>query len=338
MMTSITDIQTYKRCKRKWNYQSSSRGNLTRAGHSAPALELGSLVHQALAEWTVKSDLELPATFMKFAAQRLKDVKAEYKVRIGAPMSPVELVPMNDLIILGEAMMVNYAEHWRSPLPNNFNFALPEQEFIVDIPGTEHRCECVEILPDGRAAIYSKCETCKGKGIVRHQLRGIMDGLIANMKDMHFILERKTFHPRYRPAKNHLHRTDQFKGYCWVARELGVPNMAGLAYDGMSKQAKPAKTGKYTRISDLFIRTVVQYSPDELDSWGESLAKTVNEMASMTSDMCYPNIPWNGCDDCGFIDLCDAEERKEDVETLIKLHYITRPDTRPVLKERDDSI
>lgn len=342
MLTSITDIETYMRCRRRWNLQSSSRGNLMPVGMKKPALELGTLIHAALAEWTTKPELNPTKVFLSLSAIRLKQIEEEYLELVGAPISDDELVPFYDSIELGQAMVTNYKAHWKTPLDKNFTFAKPEQEVIVNIPGTEHYCESCLLRQRTSGVIatlysdevvcnaYADCVECNGTGTVYHKLRAILDGLLRSKRGTYVILERKTFDPRYAPTEEYLDNNFQFTGYTWVVRQLNLDGpVAGIAYDGLRKQKAPGRTGKATSLSDLFVRRVITFTPYQLDEWGRNLAVIVNEMASLSDKQMYPHRRWEGCRDCGFEKLCASMSRGEDVNTLIRLNYVQRPDHRP---------
>src|SRR5689334_11671390 len=111
---SITDRQTYKRCRRKWNYSSNARMNLERVGSGAEALELGGLVHRALAQWVLEPQVDLPVLFMKHAADRMVEISKKYEANVGAKISDEELAPLLDVVQLGEAMMKNYQAKYKT--------------------------------------------------------------------------------------------------------------------------------------------------------------------------------------------------------------------------------
>lgn len=343
MITSISDIQTYLRCRRQWDYQSSNRRNLTRGGMKAPELELGTLIHAALADWTLRPELSPVKLFLMHGSKRLAEIEKQYLELVGITISEDELAPFSASIELGKEMIANYKAHWKTPLPNNFEYAFPEQEVIVDIPGTEHYCESCYNRHGRRKlhsdvfieSAFSDCADCNGTGTVRHKIRAILDGLLKSKRGTYVVLERKTFDPRYAPTDDSLKTNFQFVGYTWIVRELGMTPVAGVAYDGLRKQKAPGKTGKATRLEDLFIRTVVEFTSDQLDLWAVDLANIVNEMAG--NPVIYPHRPWDGCRRCPFDSLCQSQSRGEDFEHLIKLNYEQRPNTRPILTVVGDS-
>ena len=71
-------------------FSSNTQQNLAPAGAGAPALELGSLVHRAQAEWMIHSDpttVKLSDIFLHHAATRTIEIKEAYQARVGAPIS-----------------------------------------------------------------------------------------------------------------------------------------------------------------------------------------------------------------------------------------------------------
>lgn len=331
MMSSVTDIANYKRCRRRWDYQSSSRQNLTRHGMSAPALELGTLIHAALADWTTDPTRNADDYFAQHAQARLKKVSADYKAHNACDITDVQLLSLYESIELGMAMCANYQTRWKQPLGDNFVFASAEQEVIVDIPGTEHECECwthnlYETYKD------PSCTNCNEDGYVRHKLRAILDGLIRDNKGTHLILERKTYGQR--PNMNDLEMNDQFMGYLWVCKQIGVPNIGGIAYDGLWKRKQAPKGSKF---EDLFTRNIIKFYPQEINDWGVQLAHVVNEMAS--NPAIYPNRRWEGCArDCPFVVACQTQSRGEDIETYLRLNYVQRENTRPILTREEATV
>ena len=296
MITSISDIQVYKRCRRRWNYSSSLRMNLTPIGLGKPSLELGTLVHAALADWQIAhfegNPKSLHYYFAMRADERITEVEKKYLATNGMNISPEELDPLVKSVELGLAMMANYEKKWKKPLPNRFKYAVTEQEIVVAIPGTEHH------------------------------LRVILDGLLYDQHDVVSILERKTYDRR--PNVKNLENNDQFTGYMWAAREAELGRIGGIAYDGMWKRAVPPRGNTF---DDLFLRMPIYIGHDQLDEWGRQLADTVNEMAS--NPPLYKNRRWEGCDDCSFENLCNAESRDEDTGHLIANFFTLREDKKP---------
>lgn len=342
---SVTELGTFRRCRRQWDWSSKSRQNLTAIGSGPEPLELGGLVHRALADFVVMSEKDqqkqgsLAASFLVHANKRKEEVSEQYTRVTKKPVPPTHLESLLNVITLGTAMMINYQNYWKTAVPKNMRFAVPEQEVMIPVPGTEYQCpKCLQLidsvvtentfqwakLGDKLFKASSSCEECSGLGYLRHHLTATLDGLLQDVKDRFYVLEHKTYENRPDPIS--LYMNDQFTGYCWVVRELNVGRVVGVAYDGMWKRDKPPKYMQKEKrpgtLDDLFIRKIIEKHNEELDEWGSNLAKTINDMAN--DPAIYPNVPWQGCSDCSFREICHMTMRGEATEESFRLRYTQR--------------
>lgn len=328
---SVTELQNWRRCRRKWGYSSKNGQNLTGIGSGPEQLELGSLIHRALADWIADEDpdlrdnpLRLATLFVINAAQRQTEVTASYMMATGSKITPPFLAALHNVVELGAAMMQNYQDFHKTPYPKNMRFAMPEQEVLIPVPGTEHPCKDHKSYNVLRG--NSKCTNCDGNGTAFHYLSATLDGLLQDDKEWLYVLEHKTYENR--PSPMSLYMNDQFTGYCWVVRQLKVGRVAGVAYDGMWKRPVPPKYMQKEKrpgvLDDLFIRKTITKSDAEIDQWGENLTHQILEIAS--NPPLYPNVPWQGCSDCNFQEICYATMLGEDPSHLLKRNYITRED------------
>lgn len=335
MKISVTDLGTYERCRRQWDLSSNIRRNLTGVGAGPAALELGSLIHRAQGGWLLEPTRKLVEIFNEQAADRVAEIEIKYQEVVGATISDEELAPVLDNIELGRAMCVNYEIQYKTPVPRFMKFAAAEQEIVVDIPGTEHPCE--DCNGNGGKKLYAKiCESCNNTGVLYHQLTMTLDGLLQDDKDRLYVLERKTISPRFVPTYETLSMNAQFGRYAWGVRQVAQHfnaggQVAGIVYDGMIKRATPAR-GK--TLDDLFIRKMIPKMPEELDEIGRRLAEEVNEIAA--GPPLYPTVPWQGCFDCSFTDVCLIMMQGNDPEFLIKSKYTQRETVR-ISGIRDDT-
>lgn len=344
MYVSVTERQTFMRCRRKWDYGSNNRQGLVRLGASAPPLELGSLIHKTLAKWLIDPKLEsselyegkLSEVFRLFAAERLDVLQKQYKEVIGAEISDEELAPLLDSVDLGEAMMHNYQQYYKRPLSENMKFASAEQEVQVPIPGATSSCpDCINTwcqwcagkgvldggIPCTDCGRRFECKTCDSTGRIQHYLRATFDGLIQDAQGNLYVLEHKTYGRR--PRIESLHTNDQFTGYVWAANQLGIGRVIGVAYDGMWKRPSAPRRNS---TEDLFLRTTIRKPDEELEEWGRNLVYQTLEMSNPNTPI-YPNRRWEGCNDCGYQAVCTAQSRGEPVDELIRLTYTTRSAT-----------
>lgn len=339
MYVSVTEVQSFKRCRRQWEYGSFNRMSITPIMQPKPYLDLGSMIHKTLAYWTEKPDLNgatLQQVFLAIATQHRRHVIDAYRAATGATPSLEEQTPLLDAITLGAAMMANYQEYYKVPLPAHLKYCAPEQEILVPIPNTEHKCTTCEgkgwkLDPNvavGDGAWTTNCVACDGKGIFLHYLKARLDALAIDTQDNLYVVERKTYDKR--PDMHLLEVNDQFIGYVWVAQQLGLGNVVGIAYDGLFKRAVPPR--KMT-IDDLFCRTIITPSQDEVNEYGVELARTVLEMAN--DPYIYKNRQWSGCWDCSFEYLCRTQSQAGDVDYVLRTMYMKRieDDTADIVQQ-----
>lgn len=330
MIFSVVEIQTWKRCRRRWDLQSENRQALEPIRRAA-ALDLGSLVHLTLASWTDDPAASPTDQFMAHSNEMLDDVKVAYTERVGAPPSNVELDPLYEAIGLGQVMIKNYQAYYKRPLADEYKSVRTEQRGIVAIPNTEHlECDECHWIPDTDGYYHEmtyglRCQrtflphqTELTMSWQPHFLRGTMDNLVV--KDgVLYILERKTY--KQRPTVEKLQHDDQQLGYIWMLNQLFPGQVGGVLYDGLWKRETPTR-GNGPEV--LFFREVFQRNQHEIDEYGYFLAETANEMATVTPEKLYLNRRWEGCYDCGVARLCDAMSLGEDVDYIRDTYFRQR--------------
>lgn len=325
MIVSVTERGSYKRCHQRWDYTSRNRQNLAEIIPPV-AFSLGGLVHKALQLWTEKPDTNAVEHFGKAAVLEIEAIKLRYRKFVGSEISDYELNSLTDMFGLGHEMVSNYQDFWKSPLPKGFELVQAEQTIIMPIPHTLHSCECFGAAPN--------CINCAGTGKVWHYLEGTLDAIIQDVRSgLLFVLERKTYGKR--PREDDLECADQFTAYAWLLEKLNIGQVAGIAYDGLWKRPLIKERGGPRKIEDLFLRTLVTRSPQELQNFERELSLEVQEMAHPSI---YRNYRWDGCWDCkGAIkDLCLAEYRGEDAESIRQTQLIPRVSEIPWLDENEN--
>lgn len=315
MIVSVTEVESFKRCRRAWDYGSFNRQALTPIIQSKPYLDLGSMVHKALAYWTQKPNSNLTHVFDAVSIQHYNKVWEQYKAKTGSTPTEEETQPLQDAITLGGAMMANYQEYYKQPLPSHLTFCSPEQEIWIPIPGTEYNC-CILQTLEGSAP----CESCNGTGIGRHYLKARLDALAQDSHGNVYVVERKTYDKR--PNLSLLERSDQFVGYVWVAQQLNIGPVIGIAYDGLWKRDKPPQKPKKLPIDALFCRAIIEPAQDEINEYGRELAETVQDMANQPR--LYKNRVWQGCWDCSFEYLCGIQSMDGDYKGIIETQFMRR--------------
>lgn len=288
MNFSVTEITTYKRCPRQWGFGSFNRRSLERIIRK-PALSLGLCIHEALALWTEDCSLDPVQLYVEAKDRAVEAAHKAYLAANGCRMNDAEEDTLLSDVVLGVNMMNNYKNFWKAPLPSNYTLIGSEQEVLVDIPGTPHK------------------------------LQGRLDGIIQDQHGRLFDLDRKTYntHPRI----STLQTNEQFIAYTWILQQLDLGPVAGVAYDGLWKRAKPP-TGK--TMEDLFTRERIVPNRQQIEEYARYLPVIVERMYNERTY--YPvRDPMGSCEWlCDYEKLCLAKSRGEDWEFLAHGEYRKR--------------
>lgn len=313
MRISVTERQLFKRCRRKWDLSSYNRQSLTPIVNS-PALDLGTLVHLVLAQWSQDPSQDPSTLYAKGAADTMLRIVTQYRQNIGCDPSPLELKPTTDAILLGADMIRNYHLRWHTPIPAGFTLIENELTLIQDIPNAHYCANIDECLCD-------ECDhtghPCTGYGCsfgASHQLEATFDGVMADANGMLYIIERKTFSRT--PNLDELQKNDQFLAYIWALSKQ-MPNVVGIAYDGLLKKT-PTNTIK---LEDLFLRRNLLRSTTELMEFETFLAQEANEMANPNLSLYKTVPPVTGCMrwECSFMDVCAAISTGQPTDNLLRM-------------------
>lgn len=312
MIVSVTERGVFKRCHAQWDYTSRNRQNLQRI-IPPTAFSLGSLVHKGLELWTINPEEKSAQDYLGVAAaQEIAAIQKRYFERVGVPLSDDEQGMLLDMFGLAYEMVGNYQKHWGSPLPEGFRLVQTEQTILMPIPGTEHACECL--------GTDKNCSECGGNGKTHHYLEGTLDAVIEDIEShLLFVLERKTYGNR--PRLDVLEIADQFTAYAWLLQKTGIGQVGGVAYDGLWKRSVERQRGGPRKLEELFTRTLITRSPQQLASFERELTLEVLDMAN---PKIYRNFKWDGCWDCPVESLCLSEYKGEDSQWVREQEYMPR--------------
>ena len=301
MIFGVTERGTYKRCRRQWYLTSLNHRSLTPI-IPRQALQIGTVYHQAQADWITDPSTPLCEHFIKHANNEIERIKQNYLTNVGAPPSDEELEDSFSAMRMGHEMCINYEKHWKTPLPPDFTLVAPEQVIITPIPHSQH--SLVQHEHD--------CIPCKTRHACDGQnyLEGTLDSLIRDDKGYLYILERKTYENR--PKLQDLQHNDQFLAYMWITQQLRVGEVAGIAYDGAWKRETPPR-GK--TLPDLFFREILRRPQVEVYEFERNLIRETNEMSTLPPE--FINRRWEGCWDCSVEPLCTAISRDEDTDFVL---------------------
>lgn len=243
MIVTVTEIDTFLRCRLKWDLSSHNRQSLASALPNEH-LGLGLIIHDAMNAWRKDPTEMLVSHYNERVLHFLEEITTVYRERTDKDVTHEQLSPLLDATALGEAMCHNYQAYWKRSTPIGTKLRMSEQQYVIDIPGTPHKVE------------------------------GRIDALVQDLSGNIWILDHKTYGQK--KSRNVIAQTPQFMIYAWMlSRVLEKP--VGVIYDGMWKRAEVPK-GK--DISDLFNRLEIGYPPEQM-AWVETfLQSVVTEMAS----------------------------------------------------------
>ena len=195
-----SDRGGFKRCRRRWGWQSHLRGNLTPLETASP-LWFGSGFHYAMEDFhgdrTYRHPHDAFKAYVK-ATHRMSKIKRD-----------VRLLPYDwqDLYVLGVQMIDYYADHWliaRDPLKTFIWQGRPQVEVhaVVEVPFQ---------TPHYDKVLYA----CTLDRVVEDENGGL------------WILDYKTA----KVIQTHFFQTDpQISAYCWIGRQLYGRPIAGFIY------------------------------------------------------------------------------------------------------------
>ena len=331
MRVSVSETLFFDDCRRKWDYGSPNRQNLT-SKQPTPALFFGSAIHAGLEAYYGGGDAV--QGFQEFCRTRMAEIRRELS---GVPLE--KEAEIRDQVEMGEGMLRHYEQYYTA---EPFKVVATEQEFEVAIPGTE----------DG-------------------MLVGTVDGFLVDQRGRVWLLEHKTFLIEPPPEFLTLDRQTTFyqwacqklihEGYFDFLDRSTV--LQGVLYNGLKKKlpivprllqsgklsvAKSMDTtyetflgavekqgqepSEYQEFLDFlqrkpnkfFKREWVRRSPAEIQNAERHLQEIYRQMTS--PDMVpYPHPSWDCSWRCDFRNLCIAEQTGVDTELMLQQGYRKAP-------------
>lgn len=330
-IVTVSEVQSYLRCRRAWNYSSANRMSLHRAGTPMPALNVGSNVHYALAQhWRGQNWLQ--AVNEHFAATK-EQANRHYRSVVGVPMSYEEERILTEQRMMCQQLVEAYFARYGHADPiKPYRIVASEITF------------CVPLVPE-----------------LDIWLMGTIDRVCVDKDGYALPLEVKT----YRSAPKRENWSFNFQTHSYAkALELLIRQRVGMAlYDGIRKKGptepKILKNGTVSRrwidtTYDDYIRCVRAAHKGQVpnvyldilnrlkardkspmnafvhrfripllesakeQTW-DALRVAAAEMAH--SPIIIPSKDFMGCPMCRYRDLCDAEYAGEDLSPLIAMNY-----------------
>lgn len=295
MHVSYSQLNTWRRCRRRWYF--SYVEQLHSPGFS-PSLWLGSGVHEALANYYMSVTREpeiLLSSFAMWAAEERERIQEEIATSI---LLPQVLFDLDKSFNLGMGMLDYYGQH-APDLDKDFYVLQTEQEFNLPI-GITHFVE----QEDGD--IIEEEITYKGR----------IDGVIK-MKDTGklYLLEHKT-------AKDFNEKKlildQQATSYMWAAEQLTGLEISGVYYNILRKQLNSSRVKK-----PLIYRLAVDRSRAAIDGFQEHVKMIVKDMQYAAQEDLYYHTPSEDCTFCSYFTPCSMIQDAADPTEYIREFYKT---------------
>lgn len=345
-IVTASDVQSYLRCRRNWDYTSANRQSLFKKGMPTPALHIGAAVHYALAmhwrgeNWLVALNRHYEAT----KAQLEKD----YREAVGTGMSYQELDLLSEHRMECQFLLQAYFARYGEDNPTKpYKIVASEITFMIPLD------EWLDIW-----------------------LMGTIDRICVDKYGSVIPLEIKTY--KTAPKRENWAFNFQTHVYALALQKLLGIEVGMALYDGIRKKGptepqllKTKRDGSPGGVSRKWIDTTyeryltvvksvhggdvpIQYaeilsrlhardkSPTNafvhrfrisllesaLEQTWDVLRVAAREMAY--SPLIIPSKDWQGCPMCRTKDLCDAQYAGEPLDVLIERGY--RSDTSPTRK------
>ncbi len=339
MQISVSEINSYLRCRRAWDISSANRQSLKHKVTPKMFFVVGNAVHEAIdAQASGDDPFEF---FEEYVSRERADRKAAYEENVGSSPWQSEMEEFESSVNLARGLVEQYFHHYsaENPLEDlGLKYVATEVPFRIPLD------------TDGNIDFV-----------------GTFDGIATDLatETKFWLVENKTYDRR--PNMEDFWRGNQPVGYSWAFRALTGATPAGMVYNGITrdlvqapkvlqsgelstnKQAKvtvksylkaikdggrdPLKYADYLEFLDererngdyrFFFREIQAYSNLQLDNWARDVLQPLSlELADYqyndTPYMVYPN--YTNCRGCLVKDLCTAMDQGEDVDALVNARY-----------------
>lgn len=327
---SVSEINSFLRCRRAWDLTSASRQSLRHKVTPKIYFVIGSAVHEAI-DAQARGDDPFEY-FEEFVQSERADRREAYESSVGKSPWANEMEDFEQSVVLARELVSQYFNHYGAENPlaaQGLKYVATEVPFSIPLGG--------------------------GVNFV-----GTFDGIATDIEteSVFYLVENKT--AGRKPNIETIQTSNQFVGYNWAFRALTGVSPAGTLYNGILKRViKPPKMLKSGALSvdknasvtlktfmeainrgnhdpvkyldyleylqereangddRFFFREIFTYSNAQLDNWGETLELVSSEMTQ--SPVVYPN--YTSCEGCLVRDLCLAQDMGEDVDAVKRLRY-----------------
>lgn len=333
MKISISEINSYQRCKRAWDLSSSSRQSLKHKVTPIMAFVIGSAVHHAI-EAQANGDDPLEA-FEEYVNDERASQRAYYEEVTGSTPWASETTKFEESVNLGRTLTKQYFDHYgdENPLQDQgLKYIATEVPFSIPLS------QFADV-----------------------QFVGTFDAIATDIEteSKFFLVENKT--AGRKPNIDLVQGGNQFVGYNWAFRQLTGMAAAGTLYNCILKKEiksprvlqsgklstdktaqvtlksflqamqygnhEPTQYLKYLEFLEerersgddrFFLRQKFHYTHYQLDEWFNEVLRPVTQEIIGEP---YPSPNYAACDMCLVKDICDAMKYGDDVQAVIDLRY-----------------
>jgi hypothetical protein len=339
---SFSEMDTFLRCRYKWNISSANRRSIRHKTSPKLYLTLGTAVHRGL-EAGLRRQQDPVEAAREYIEEEREAKTQEYQEATGTTPWPAELSDFNEMADLAVGLVRQYHDHYGTDHPyadqglTSIGIEVPFKIYLSDWLGHDNQygpvyfCGTLDgIAVDEHGQIwivenktYSKKLSpedvqwhwqAQGYAVALEWLTGMpVAGVLYNGIAKKLIQEPKVL-------KSGLLSTDKRQ-----ATTLGRYLSAITANGENPDDPRFVDILSHLRELDLqgdtrfFYREKCFFTEDQLDSWRADFLVLVHEM--LDSPRIYRTVPYDGCGDCWFRDLCHAEHSGGDVEYLLDKRY-----------------
>jgi hypothetical protein len=327
MRISVTEVQEYLQCARRWDYASDNRQALD-PKEPQPALFFGTGIHKGLESfYSGKNPVE---AFEAWFWEELKAIRAKCDVDVEMEGQLMGMLP------LGKGMLAHYVSHYATePL----KVLRAEMKFEVPIPGCETEPGFLVGTIDGKAQYGSS-------RIWALEHKSFADAMPAGYLDLDIQMT------AYPWALRALFPSEDIAGTLYNGLRKKLPSVPPLLKDGkaISRAAIDSTHGIYlaeilrhgfnpadyrdilanleAKGNSFFVRTPVPRSPHEMEHFGKFIAQVHDRMVRepLKTFMYNPTMDCGWW--CGYRDLCQMRTFGGDEEGLKVMRFVRKTKSR----------
>lgn len=344
-LVSVNELNSFQRCRYQWDKTSASRQSLHRVGMPAPALNIGSAVHFALAAQSLGADPL--AAVMVYFEDSTAQLEIQYRKVIGCGLGVSEWNQLNAQRDMVLGMLRAYAARYGKFPTKPYRIVAPEVTFKIPLVkdygiylvGTMDR---VHVDQYGNP-IVGECKTyktapkrenwrvnnqiygyaCALQILTRkHVVMALYDGLRKKAPLMPKVLKNGTLSTAWIDTTYDLYKQKLLEVY--------EGDKSVLRHPAYAEFMTRLKTRDMSADSAFHTRFRVPISQRGIQNWWDQAQGLAMEMAH--SPRIYRHFNWQGCPECRIKPLCYAEYFGENTDYVMESFAKGQTHTRQAKK------